>query len=82
MITSADIADDTIRSADIRNETINGGDVHNGALSGSDVAQDSLTGADVREASLGQVRNADRLDRPGLDEVRAKGREAHSPFLV
>jgi hypothetical protein len=68
LITSVDIADDTVRSADIRDETINGGDVHNGALSGSDVARDSLTGADVREASLGQVRDADRLD--GLDSTK------------
>jgi hypothetical protein len=68
LITSADIADETIRSADIRNGTIDGADVHNGALTGVDIAHDSLTGADVDEESLSKVPDAARLD--GLPATR------------
>jgi hypothetical protein len=68
LITTADLADNTIRSADIHDETIESRDVDNGALSGVDVARNSLTGADVNELSLGKVPNANRLD--GLDSAQ------------
>ena len=68
LITSADIADETIRSADIRTGTIDGADVHNGAITGVDIAHDSLTGADVNEELLGKVPDAARLD--GLPATR------------
>jgi hypothetical protein len=51
LVTSSDIADNTIRSKDVRD----------GNLKGKDIKDGSLTGADVKESSLGTVPDASSL---------------------
>ncbi|MEI5673230.1 MULTISPECIES: hypothetical protein [unclassified Nocardioides] len=52
LITSRQIADNTIRSQDIRNGTVTGRDLRDRSVTGADLRDGSVTGADVRDGSL------------------------------
>lgn len=61
-VTSADIADETIRSVDVKDEGLFGRDIANDSIGGVDIKADTVRGSDVLESSLGKVPSAADAD--------------------
>ena len=59
---SKSIANNSVRTQDLRNNDIRSKDIRNRTIIGRDVLTNTITGLQVREASLGKVRDADKLD--------------------
>lgn len=76
LITSRQIADNTIRSQDIRNGTVTGRDLRDRSVTGADLRDGSVTGADVRDGSLtGADLAAGSVPRSRLATACAAGEE-------
>lgn len=77
LITSRQIADNTIRSQDIRNGTVTGRDLRDRSVTGADLRDGTVTGADVRDGSLsGADLAAGSVPRSRLATACAAGESA------